>query len=176
MKTTRISNINACALGCALAFTATIAQAADLVGIVQYAGKPIAEATVTLYAAGAEAPTQLAQGKANDDGAFTLTYTDAPAESVLYVVAKGGTPRAAADKGPNDAIALMALLGTQLPKTVTINELTTVASTFTAARRPSRLIYPTRRQTSPFHFGLAAAGLTPMATWFSIPRVTCGAA
>jgi potassium efflux system protein len=57
-----------------------------------------------------------------------------PADSVLYLVAKGGTPKAAADKGPNDAIALMALLGSQLPKTVTVNELSTVASAFTAAR------------------------------------------
>ena len=47
---------------------------------------------------------------------------------------QGGTPKAAEAKGPNDAIALMALLGTSVPKTVTVNELTTVASTFTAAR------------------------------------------
>jgi hypothetical protein len=50
------------------------------------------------------------------------------------LVAKGGTPKAAADKGPNDAIALMTVLGTSLPKMVTVNKLTTVASTFTAAR------------------------------------------
>jgi len=44
------------------------------------------------------------------------------------------SPKAAETKGPNDSIALMAVLGTELPKTVTVNELTTVASTFTAAR------------------------------------------
>ncbi len=53
---------------------------------------------------------------------------------MLYLVAKGGTPKAAADKGPNEAMALMALLGTEVPKKVTVNELTTVASAFTAAR------------------------------------------
>src|SRR5262249_26292024 len=48
--------------------------------------------------------------------------------------ARGGTPKAAGDRGPNDALALLAVLGTELPATVTGNELTTVASSFTAAR------------------------------------------
>ena len=60
---------------------------------------------MTLYAAGSGAPTQLAQGKTDDNGAFKLDVGQAPADSVLYVVAKGGTPKAAANKGPNDAIA-----------------------------------------------------------------------
>ena len=55
-------------------------------------------------------------------------------DAILYLVAKGGTPKAAANKSSNDAIVLMALLGTSLPQFVTINELTTVASAFTAAR------------------------------------------
>jgi hypothetical protein len=118
----------------ALAFTNTRAMAADIAGNVQGAGSHIAGATVTLYAAGEGAPTQLAQGKTDGNGAFKLKVKQAPKNSVLYLIAKGGTPKDAADKGPNDAIALMALLGTSLPKTVTVNELTTVASTFTAAR------------------------------------------
>ena len=105
-----------------------------LAGSVQIAGSPVAGATVTLYAAGAGAPTQLAQVKTESDGAFKLDGGQAPEGSVLYLVAKGGTPKAAEAKGPNDAIALLAVLGTKLPKVVTVNELTTVASTFTAAR------------------------------------------
>ena len=50
------------------------------------------------------------------------------------MIARGGTPMASKAKGPNDAIGLMALLGTKLPGKVTVNEFTTVASTFTAAR------------------------------------------
>ena len=50
---------------------------------------------------------------------------------MFYVIAKGGTPTVAGAKGPNESIALLAVLGTTLPKSVTINELTTVASTFT---------------------------------------------
>jgi hypothetical protein len=117
-----------------LAFAQVPATAVDLVGNVQGAGLSIAGSTVTLYAAGNGAPTQLAQGKTDDNGAFNLNVDQPPADSLLYLVAKGGTSKAAADKGPNDAIALMAVLGTELPKTATVNELTTVASAFAAAQ------------------------------------------
>jgi hypothetical protein len=106
--------------------------ATSLVGHVLNAGQSVGGAAVTFYAAGSSAPTQLAQGRADDSGAFTLTYGDAPAESVLYAVAEGGTPKAAAGKGANDGLTLLVALGTSFPKTITVNELTTVASAFTA--------------------------------------------
>ena len=96
-----------------------------------WAGEPNAKPALKRNAL---TPTQLAQGKTDDNDAFNLNVDQTPADSVFYLIAKGGTLKAAADKGPNDAVALMAVLGTELPKTVTINELTTVASTFTAAR------------------------------------------
>lgn len=108
-------------------------QNTPLVGKVQIAGGPVAGATVALYAAGKGAPVQLAQGQTVGDGSFKLDGGLAPQGSVFYLVAKGGTPKAAETKGPNNAIALLSVLGTELPKAVTINELTTVASTFTAA-------------------------------------------
>jgi hypothetical protein len=114
--------------------TAYTAHAADLGGSVQAAGKPIAGAAVTLFAAGTGAPTKLAEGRTDDKGAFKLKAKQTPKDSVLYVVAKGGTPKAAASKGANDAVALLSVLGTTPPKTITVNELTTVASAFTAAR------------------------------------------
>jgi len=95
-----------------LAFAHMRAMAADLAGTAHGAGLPIAGSTVTLYAAGTGAPTQLAQGKTDDNGAFKLEVDQTPADSVLYLVAKGGIAKAAADKGPDDAIALMAVLGT----------------------------------------------------------------
>jgi hypothetical protein len=92
-----------CTLSSILLFTLAFAQvramAADLAGNVQGAGLPISSSTVTLYAAGTGAPTQLAQGKTDDNGAFNLNVDQTPADSVLYLVAKGGTPKAAADKG-----------------------------------------------------------------------------
>src|ERR1700690_894925 len=110
----------------ALAFTASIARAADFTGSVQGANQPIAGATVTVYAAGTGAPTQLGQGKSDDNGALPLAIDSAPAGSVLYVVAKGGTTKAVADKGANDAITLLTVLGTTPPKKVVVNEFTTI--------------------------------------------------
>jgi hypothetical protein len=116
----------------AVASSYSISRAADLSGQVLGAGKAIADATVTLYAAGTGAPAQLAQGKSDDTGAFNLTYTGAPADAVLYLVAKGGTPKAG--KGASESLALLALLGKAPSTKVTVNEFTTVASAFTAAR------------------------------------------
>ena len=108
--------------------------AAELAGNVQGAGSPIAGSTVTLYAASDGAPAKLAQGNADNNGTFKLKFGQVPKDSVLYVVAKGGTPKAGAVKGPNDAIGLMAVLGTTLPKKVTVNEFTTIASAMTCAQ------------------------------------------
>jgi hypothetical protein len=110
----------------------------QLAGKVQGAHSPIAGSTVTLYAAGEGKPVQLARGKTDGEGGFTLDVGSAKLKAaksqVFYLVARGGTPKAAAGKGAGDALALLAVLGTKLPKTVTVNELTTVASAFTAAR------------------------------------------
>ena len=70
--------VSLAALACALAFTSSVARSADLAGSVQGAGKPIAGSTVTLFTAGTGAPTQLAQGKTDDEGAFKLTFADGP--------------------------------------------------------------------------------------------------
>ncbi len=96
----------------------------EIKGHVLIAGQPVAGSTVTLYAAGEGTPTQLAQGKTDAKGEFELDAKAVPKDSVVYLVAKG----------PKDGVALMSLLGTSWPEKVTVNELTTVASTFTAAR------------------------------------------
>ena len=107
----------------------------ELTGSVQEAaGKPIAGATVILYGAGTGAPAKLAEGKTEDQGGFKLDASHAPTDSVLYVVAKGGTPKAGRSKGTNDAIRLLAVLGSTRPKSVTVNEFTTVASVWTSAQ------------------------------------------
>src|SRR5204863_6795290 len=76
--------------------------------------------------------------KTGDDGTFKLDVgadkLKGSADKVLYLVAKGGTPKTAADKGPNDAIALLAVLGVTPPKSVTINEFSTIASVWTSAQ------------------------------------------
>src|SRR5438552_387361 len=96
--------------------------AGDIAGKVQGAGSPIAGTAVTLYAANEGQPVTLATGKTGDDGSFKLAIAGdklkGSAGKVFYLVARGGTPKAG--KGSNDAIALMALLGTELPKTVVV--------------------------------------------------------
>ncbi len=111
-----------------------MAQPGQLQGQVKAAGSPIAGSTVTLFAAGDGEPVQLAQGMTGDDGAFKLDVVAVSSDKVLYLVARGGTPKAAGDKGPNDAIALLSVLGTMLPTTVTVNEFTTLASVWTGAQ------------------------------------------
>jgi hypothetical protein len=60
MITTRRQSYLAAMLIGALALTTNPAQAADLTGCVQGAGKPIAGSTVILFATGTDAPKQLA--------------------------------------------------------------------------------------------------------------------
>jgi hypothetical protein len=55
-------------------------------------------------------------------------------DAILYLIAKGGQPKANAHSGDNPAIALMAVIGNKAPTTVTINEMTTVASVWTHAQ------------------------------------------
>jgi len=101
-------------------------------GQVVGAGAPIIGSTVTLWAAGTGAPQQLAQTQTGGDGGFVL---DADGKgAILYLVAKGGRPAASKASGENPALALIAVLGGNPPSKVVINELTTVASAFTAAR------------------------------------------
>ncbi len=112
------------------------AAAADsMKGQVLVGGAPVAKSTVTVWTASVGEPQQVAQAKTGADGRFEFRAINAPGkDSVLVVVAKGGQPKANKAVGDNPAIALMVLLGSPLPKTVTINELTTVASAFTAAQ------------------------------------------
>ena len=108
---------------------------AEIEGQVLGAGAPIARSTVTLWSAGADAPRQLAQAQTGDDGRFTLNYqSPGGPEGISYLVAKGGRPAAKQPSGDDPALALMTVLGSKAPPKVVINELTTVASAFTAAR------------------------------------------
>src|SRR5271167_1942690 len=112
-----------------------VIAAESLQGQVLGAGAPIANSTVTLWAATSGPPAQLGQARTGADGRFSLNATTEEAKDAsLYLVAKGG--KSAADKttGDNSAIALMAVVGSKPPVAVTINELTTVASVWTGAQ------------------------------------------
>jgi hypothetical protein len=109
------------------------AAAVRIEGQVQAGGGPLANSTVTLWAASAAEPRQLAQGRTNGDGRFELSSQETPgADVILYVTAKGGEPQVNKGSGDNPAAALLAVLGSAPPAKVVINEMTTVASVWTA--------------------------------------------
>jgi hypothetical protein len=114
---------------------AGVASAADTMkGQVLGGGEPIANSTVTLWEASANAPKQVAQTKTNDDGRFEIRDKGTHGDAILYLVATCGEPKAKKGSGDNPAVALMTVLGSKPLTNITINELTTVASAFTAVR------------------------------------------
>src|SRR5262245_20259843 len=108
------------------------ASAADISGQVLGAGAPIANSTVTLWAASAGNPQELAQARTGADGRFSMAVPGtAGKDASLYLVAQRGRPAASKASGDNSRIALMTVLGATPPGRVTINEMTTVASVWT---------------------------------------------
>jgi hypothetical protein len=114
-------------------FCTTLAFAADIKGQVLGAGVPISQSTVTLLAASAGPPKQLAQTKTDSDGRFVIHGTGTP-DSSLYLVATGGVSAANQGAGNNPAIALITVVGSKPPAKVVISEMTTVASVWTNAQ------------------------------------------
>src|SRR5262249_19255022 len=104
-------------------------------GQVQAGGGPLANSTVTPWAASAGEPRQIAQARTNNDGRFELGSQETlGADVILYVVAKGGEAAVNKGAGDNPAAALLAVLGNTPPPKVVINEMTTVASVWTHAQ------------------------------------------
>jgi hypothetical protein len=109
--------------------------AANIDGQVLGGGSPIANSTVTLWAASAGVPRQLGQARSGADGRFSIGAASRSGnQGVVYLVAKGGLAPASKSRGDNDAIALMAVLGNRPPERVTISEMTTLASALTHAQ------------------------------------------
>jgi len=119
----------------AIVLSAGAAFAADSIkGQVLGGNAPIAKSKVTLWEASADAPKQLDQANTNDDGRFEVRAKGAHSDAILYLVANGGLPKASKASGDNPAIALLAVVGSNPPANVVINEMTTVASVWTSAQ------------------------------------------
>jgi len=109
--------------------------AVHLTGQVEVGGGAVTQSAVTLWAASAAAPKMLAQAQTGSDGRFAIDSDQSVGDdAILYLVAAGGEPVVNKTGGNNKAIGLLAVLGNKPPATVVVNELTTVASAFTAAR------------------------------------------
>jgi hypothetical protein len=144
------------ALGATITLTPAAASAQQIEGQVLGAGAPIANATVTLFAASSDAPALLSQTQTGSDGRFTLPSTRAPGgEITLYLVATGGEPAANKSSGNNPSIVLLTVVGTTAPAKVTINEMTTVASVITH----TQLIDGTSIKGSPLALRIAAGNV-----------------
>src|SRR5499427_10349642 len=128
------TNLTLAALALSTLFLAGRASADETIkGQVLGGGAPISNSKVTLYAATAGEPRQLAQTKTDNQGQFEVRVTGAPRDSILYLLAFGGEPKVRGG-GDNPAIALLAVLGSKPPAHVVINEMTTVASVWTNAQ------------------------------------------
>ena len=75
-----------------------------------------------------------AQTTTGADGSFVISADQTPDGSILYLIATGGTPSAGKQGGNNPAIALLAVLGSNAPAHVVLNEFTTIASVVTATQ------------------------------------------
>jgi hypothetical protein len=107
----------------------------EITGQVFSGGARVGGATVTLWAATADAPVQLGQEATGADGRFTINSAAASAKDAsLYLIAEGGKSSADKTGGDNDGMALMTVLGSEPPASVVINELTTIASVWTHAQ------------------------------------------
>jgi hypothetical protein len=107
------------------------ALAAMLTGQVLGGGTPVANSTVTLWAASAGAPKELAQTRTGADGRFKLNGPGAAKDSSFYLTARGGHPATSKADGDNNHIALLTVLGNRTAARVTINEMTTIAAVWT---------------------------------------------
>jgi hypothetical protein len=84
---------------------------------------------VTLWAASAGVPKQLAQTKTDNEGRFEVRTEGAQPDSSFYLVATGGEPRGKG--GDNPAITLLTVVGSRPTARVVIDEMTTFASVVT---------------------------------------------
>jgi hypothetical protein len=135
MKRITLQAVIRAALSLAMAFPSSSASAEDRIeGRVEAGGSPIAHSTVTLWEAGPGSPRKRAEALTADDGSFRVMFGAEDPGGVLYLIARGGLATAGPGTAPNPATVLMATLGTEPPERVTINELTTVASVWTAVQ------------------------------------------
>ena len=128
---------NALALGVfgLLSFSCVAADAAvGIEGQVQIGGGAVVGSTVSLWAASADAPARLAQATTTRRAALSSQSMRRRATLRASILSPAAAAAVAKVGGDNKGIDLLAVLGTDPPSKVVVNELTTVASAFTDAR------------------------------------------
>jgi len=99
----------------------------SLHGVVQTGGttssQPLPNVHVTLLEATSALPATLGQATTDASGRFTIPYRKASSSSIFFVKADIG-----------EGVEFVTVLGSNLPASVTINELTTVAASYSMAQ------------------------------------------
>jgi len=95
----------------------------SLRGVVQTGGtsssQPLPDVHVTLFEATPALPTTLGEATTDASGRFTISYRKASSTSIFFVKADVG-----------EGVEFVTILGSNLPQSATINELTTVAASY----------------------------------------------
>src|SRR5438552_426583 len=103
------------------------ANPGSLSGVVQTGGtsssQPLPNVHVTLFEATTGQPAMLGQATTDASGRFSIRYTRSASQSIFYVQADIG-----------EGVEFVTILGPNLPASVTINELTTVAASYSMAQ------------------------------------------
>ena len=109
------------------AHAASSANAASLNGVVQTGGtgsaQPLPNVNVTLFEATAALPTTVGQATTGAAGQFAIPYRNRTSSRIFFVKADIG-----------GGVEFVTVLGPKLPDSVTINELTTVAASYSMAQ------------------------------------------
>jgi len=103
------------------------ASPASLSGVVQTGGtasaQPLSNVSVTLFEASLGQPTALGQATTDASGRFTIPYRTSGSSNIFFVKADIG-----------QGVEFVTVLGPKLPASVTINELSTVAASYSMAQ------------------------------------------
>src|SRR5205823_13812600 len=116
--------------GAAVLLTADGALSANprsLSGVVQTGGtsssQPLPNVHVTLFRATQALPTMVGDATTDASGRFTIPYRKSNSSSIFFLKADVG-----------EGVEFVTILGSNLPQSATINELTTVAASYSMAQ------------------------------------------